>query len=99
MHSQERPPSFDAETDPVELIRSLGRALSKIYHDTNNPLAIVSGNAQFLLELAKSMGLDEDLVQPMRDIEEASERVAEGLREISRIRDDLQVYVRSRGTS
>ncbi|MEX1055039.1 MAG: histidine kinase dimerization/phospho-acceptor domain-containing protein [Rhodothermales bacterium] len=95
----ERPPAFDAETDPVDIIRALGRTLSRIYHDTNNPLAIVSGNAQFLLELAKSMGLDEDLVQPMKDIEEASERVAEGLREISRLRDDLQTYVRSRGTS
>jgi signal transduction histidine kinase len=99
MHPQKEPPAFDPATDPVELIRELGRTLSRIYHDTNNPLAIVSGNAQFLLELAKSMGLDQDLVQPMRDIEEASERVAEGLREISRLREDLQAYVQARGTS
>ncbi len=85
--------AFDASTEPVQAIRTLRRILGKLYHDTNNPLAIVSGNAQFLLELARAMELEDDLVQPMRDIEEASERVAEGLRDISRLRDRLDDYL------
>ena len=91
--------AIDAAIEPVELIKVLVRTLSRIYHDTNNPLAIVSGNAQFLLELSKTMDVDEDLLQPMQDIEEASERVAQGLKEISRLRDDLQAYVSAKGTS
>ena len=85
---------FDASTDPVELIEKLRRSLGRIFHDTNNPLAIVSGNAQFLLEVAKSMDLDDDLIQPMRDIEEASERVANGLKDISILRDRIGDYLR-----
>lgn len=85
--------AFDASAEPVETIRKVQRELGRLYHDTNNPLAIVSGNAQFLLELARAMELDDDLVQAMRDIEEASERVAEGLREISRLRDRISEYV------
>lgn len=85
---------FDASTEPVDVIRKLRRILGQVYHDTNNPLAIVSGNAQFLLELARAMDLDDDLVHPMRDIDEASERVAEGLRNISRLRDSIDEYLR-----
>lgn len=85
--------AFDPATDPVQAIRKVQRILGRLYHDTNNPLAIVSGNAQFLLELARSMDLEDDLVQPMRDIEEASERVAEGLRDISRLRDRIGEYL------
>ena len=99
MLTERKESEFDAAMDPIELIRALVRTLSRIYHDTNNPLAIVSGNAQFLLELSKTMDVDEDLLQPMQDIEEASERVAQGLKEISRLRDDLHAYAAARGTS
>jgi len=87
---------FDASTDPVELIRKLRRSLGRIFHDTNNPLAIVSGNAQFLLEVGRSMELESDLIQPMQDIEEASERVADGLKEISMLRDRIGDYLKQR---
>ncbi|MEM1093682.1 MAG: histidine kinase dimerization/phospho-acceptor domain-containing protein [Bacteroidota bacterium] len=53
---------------------------SKVYHDVNNPLAIISGNAQLFLELSSILGADEDLVQPVRDIDAASARMAELLR-------------------
>jgi signal transduction histidine kinase len=90
---------FDASTDPVELIRKLRSSLGRIFHDTNNPLAIVSGNAQFLLEVGRSMELESDLIQPMQDIEEASERVAEGLKEISMLRDRIGDYLKQRAES
>lgn len=84
---------FDASTEPIELIRKLRQILGSIFHDTNNPLAIVSGNAQFLLELGTSMALDDDLIQPMKDIDEASERVADGLRDVSVLRDRIGDYL------
>lgn len=84
---------FDASTDPIEVIRRLRRSLGRVFHDANNPLAIVSGNAQFLLELGKSKGLGRDLVQPIEDIDEASERVAAGLRDIAKLRDRIAEYL------
>ena len=99
MPNEKNVTAIDAEIEPVAVLKELVRTLSRIYHDTNNPLAIVSGNAQFLLELSKTMDVDEDLLQPMRDIEEASERVAQGLKEISKLRDDLQAYLAAKGTS
>ncbi len=95
-------PTFDADTDPLDVIRALRHTLSEVYHDANNPLSIVSGNAQYVLELGKAMDLDEEVVEPVRDIEEASERVAGFLKDISRIRDEIDSYLKSvdaRGTS
>lgn len=95
-------PRFESDVDPVDVIKSLRQILSKVFHDTNNPLSIVSGNAQYVLELGKAMDLDEEVIQPVRDIEEASERVAEYLRDIQRVRDGLDRYLESvdaRGTS
>ncbi len=89
-------PNIETSTDPEDVIRMLQEVLSSIYHDTNNPLAIVSGNAQYLLELSKVMDLDDDVVQPVRDIEEASERVAEGLRRLTALRDEIAVYLDGR---
>lgn len=88
--------NIEASLDPDDAIRILRRALSRIYHDTNNPLSIVSGNAQYVLELAKSMDVDDELIQPVRDIEEASERIAQGLRQLTLLRDEIDVYLRGR---
>lgn len=86
-------PRLDEAADPEDAIRILRRALSSIYHDTNNPLSIVSGNAQYFLELSKVMDVDEELVQPVQDIEEASERVAEGLRRLTTLREEIESYL------
>lgn len=51
-------------------------ALNRVTHDINNPLAIISGNAQLLLELARALELDPDVAKPIQDIEEASQRLA-----------------------
>lgn len=81
------------------MIRRLRRELGRVFHDANNPLAIVSGNAQFLLEFGKSMDLGRDVVQPIEDIDEASERVAAGLRDIAVLRDRIEEYLRQLETS
>lgn len=89
-------PNIDSSMDPEDAIRALRRMLSRIYHDTNNPLSIVSGNAQFFLELAKTIDVDDELLQPVKDIEEASERVAAGLRRLNVLRDEIGTYLESR---
>lgn len=89
-------PMINASIDPEDAMRVVQRALSRIYHDTNNPLSIVSGNAQYFLELAETMDVDEELAQPVRDIHEAGERVAMGLRRLTILREEIETYLEAR---
>ena len=73
---------LDSEDDLREVV-------SSVYHDLNNPLSIISGNAQFLLELSREQGLDEQFESSARDIQEASQRMSESLQRLTRLRDSL----------
>ncbi len=65
------------------------QALSEMTHDINNPLAIISGNAQLLLELARMLDLDPDVAKPIQDIEEASHRLADTVRRLNALKETL----------
>lgn len=73
----------DPDPDLVRNAPEVAGRLSKIKHDANNPLAIVSGNAQLLRELAAMEGLGEEFMGPINDIIDASERVSEALNELT----------------
>lgn len=64
--------------------------VSSVYHDLNNPLSIISGNAQFLLEIGEEEELDEQFISSARDIKEAAERMAESLHQLTRLKEDLK---------
>lgn len=65
-------------------------ALSQVYHDLNNPLSIISGNAQFLLEISKDADVDDAFVTSIEDIREAADRMAEALRELMELREEME---------
>lgn len=65
------------------------QVLSAVTHDINNPLAIISGNAQLLLELSRLLDLDPDVAKPIQDIEEASRRLAAMVGRLSALREAL----------
>ena len=71
----------------LKLVETLHGTVASVKHEINNPLAIISGNAQLLLELSRMMDLDEDLVKPIRDIEEASLRIIHSLNKLNSIKD------------
>ncbi len=73
--------------DQLKLIETVRSTVANVKHEINNPLAIISGNAQLLLELARLMDLDEELVKPIRDIEEASQRIGQSLEKLNSIND------------
>ena len=73
--------------EQMQLIDSLRTTVANVKHEINNPLAIISGNAQLLLELSRIMELDEDLVKPIRDIEEASLRITASLDKLNSIKE------------
>ena len=63
--------------------------VSTVYHDLNNPLSIISGNAQFLVELSQEEELDEQFVSSARDIQEACQRMSEALQRLTHLKDAL----------
>ena len=71
-------------------MRAMSEEIVRLHHEVNNPLAIISGNAQLLVELARAMDVDEDLLGPIRDIEEASRRLTDSLRGLARLRDHVR---------
>lgn len=71
------------------LVDELFGRLSSVTHDINNPLSIISGNAQLITELAQAMDLGEDFLQPAQDIQDASQRIADSLDELDQIRKTI----------
>jgi signal transduction histidine kinase len=64
--------------------------VSSVHHDLNNPLSIISGNAQFLLEISREENVDEQFVASVRDIEEAAQRMSDSLSRLARLKEELE---------
>lgn len=64
-------------------------ALSEMCHDINNPLAIISGNVQYLLEVAQAAGYGEHVFEPLEDIREASQQITNSLSELDELTERL----------
>ena len=78
------------EFEEFETEDDLHEAVSSVYHDLNNPLSIIAGNAQFLLELSQEEDLDEQFASSAQDIQEASQRMSESLQRLTRLKDHLE---------
>lgn len=65
-------------------------AVSSVYHDLNNPLSIIAGNAQFLLELSREEDVNEQFVSSVQDINEAAERMSNSLNRLTRLKEELK---------
>ena len=75
--------------DPYALLDELRHAVAKAVHDVNNPLTVISGNAQLLLEMGRAVGVGEELMGPAEDIEEAAERLAATLAELTALKERI----------
>ena len=69
--------------DLGELIKALEEAVGQVGHEIKNPLAIIYGNAQYMLACADS--LDADLRETVEDIEEASHRLDTSLKKLTEL--------------
>jgi signal transduction histidine kinase len=79
---------MNAQETTDQLPEEAREALSEVYHDLNNPLSIISGNAQFLLEISREADLDDAFVTSVEDIREAADRMAEALRDLMELREN-----------
>ena len=64
--------------DPRAVLDEVAGELSRVAHALNNPLAVISGNAQLGLEMARATTADEMVVEALQSIAEAAARL-EGL--------------------
>lgn len=65
-----------------ELRQALARAralLTRIHHDVNNPLSVLSGNAQLLQELARALQVESEFTDPLTDMEQAVDGLSESI--------------------
>lgn len=67
----------------LELIRS---QLSRIHHDLNNPLSVISGNAELLAELSRALGVGDDLDGPIDDLTSAVDQLTENVDRLLAVR-------------
>jgi nitrogen-specific signal transduction histidine kinase len=79
-----------SDAEPPESLDDVREAVSSVYHDLNNPLSIISGNAQFLLELTREADVDEQFVSSVRDIKEATDRMSDSLNRLTRLKEELK---------
>lgn len=83
---EEQQKAVEHQAEHKEMLRNIRGAVSRIYHEINNPLSIISGNAQLLIELGNASDMEDDLLQPIRDIEEASRRIGQILQDLSHLK-------------
>jgi len=69
---------------------ALREALSEVYHDLNNALAVVAGNAQLLAELARADDLGAAFTDPLDDIQTAYDDMSEALERLDDLREARQ---------
>ena len=72
-----------------ELAENISSRISSAQHDINNPLSIIIGNAQLLVELARAMDLGDDIIQPAQDILDAGQRISGSLEELDEIKEAI----------
>ena len=77
------------ESSSLDSRTEVKSVLSQVHHDMKNPLSIISGNAEFLLELGRAAGIDESAMGSIRDIEEAAHDLEDIIDELARLREQL----------
>lgn len=82
-----------SESKSTDSLEDVQETVSSVYHDLNNPLSIISGNAQFLLEIGKEEDLDDQFLSSAEDIKEAAQRMAESLHKLTRLKEELEEEV------
>jgi len=79
-----------SNSESTESLEDVQETVSSVYHDLNNPLSIISGNAQFLLEIGREEELDDQFLSSARDIQEAAQRMADSLHQLTRLKEELE---------
>ncbi|MCH7639908.1 MAG: hypothetical protein IH855_10685 [Bacteroidetes bacterium] len=78
--------SAEAATAMLEELRAEAGA---VVHAINNPLTVITGNAQFLMEVARTEQTDSPIVGPIEDINAATQQLSDALARLSALRERI----------
>ncbi len=86
-----KPPILNARASSFNVrLQKVRSQLAQVHHDLKNPLSVIDGNAQFLLELQQALNLDEQAVASVEDIQEAAIELRSSMEKLQELRDDLE---------
>jgi signal transduction histidine kinase len=68
------------------VLETLKAQLSRIHHDVNNPVTVISGNTELIRELAKALGVEDDFKGPLEDMEAALDELSERIDKLMTVR-------------
>jgi HAMP domain-containing protein len=85
--------AYDLKNTQTELVRSkrlaaIGEIVASVNHEINNPLMIISGNAQFL-EMSMEEGYPQDMKDRVRAILDETERISRVTRKLRDIKQPV----------
>ena len=80
-----------------EILQEVRLQLSRIHHDINNPLSIISGNVQLIDELSKVLELKGEFSGPIQDLYKAIEQLTASIDRLMTVRNILADMVQSDG--
>ena len=78
--------SVEEATAMLEELRAEAGAVA---HAINNPLTVITGNAQFLMEVARTEQADSPIVGPIEDINAATQQLSDALARLSALRERI----------
>jgi signal transduction histidine kinase len=73
-------------------LEQLKSYISRIQHDLNNPLSVVSGNVELLKELAIALNVYADVEDPLEDMGAALDKLTEQVDRLMVIRSMLSNF-------
>lgn len=78
--------------EPIEAagwLEALRLETGVVAHAINNPLTVITGNAQLLREMARTADLDPMVAKPIEDIEVAAQQLSGALERLAALRQQL----------
>lgn len=73
----------------IAMLEELRAEAGAVAHAINNPLTVITGNAQFLMEVARTEQSDSPIVGPIEDINAATQQLSEALARLSALRERI----------
>ena len=78
-----------ADSDAAALLEALRAETGVVAHAINNPMTVITGNVQFLREVAQTSDVDPLLTGPIDDIGAAAEQLSEALNQLAALRQRI----------
>ncbi len=87
-------PDLHSQKEITEQLETIRIQLSRIHHDLNNPLSVISGNVELLGELTRALGMEADLGGPVDDLTKAVDQLTEHVDRLLAVRGLLNELTR-----